>query len=77
MASRASCGGDAYVPWRGAPYPKSREHWTCDTCAHASREAAEKAMSEYTGLDLRGTMPPPFGKCLGTTGPEFFREALR
>lgn len=73
MASSAPCAGDAYRPWGDAPFPAGREHWTCDTCAHASREAAEKAMSQHTGLDHSETLPSPFGKCLGVAGLEILR----
>ena len=71
--SSAPCGGDAYRPWGDAPSPTSREFWTCDTCAHASQEAAEAAASAWTGLDMTGRLPEPFGKCLGAAGLEVVR----
>jgi len=72
MANSAPCGGDAYKPWGDARYPSSRNNWTCDTCAHATKEAAEDAMRRRQGLKL--PMPPPYGKCLGHLGLTILEE---
>ena len=70
--SSAPCGGDAYKPYGDASYPLSRDEWTCETCAHASKEAAEDAMRRSLGIEV--DVPPPYGKCMGHLGTQVLEE---
>jgi len=70
--SSAPCGGDAYKPWGDASYPHYPDEWTCLTCAHATKEAAEDAMRRRLGVTI--PLPPPYGKCLGHLGLKILEE---
>lgn len=72
MASETPCGGDAYKPWGGAPYPSSRNDWTCGTCTHATKEAAKDGVHRVLGARI--DVPPPYGKCLGHLGLTILEE---
>ena len=72
MPSDPPCGGDAFTPCPGAPMPAPGQR-TCEVCGNATKEAAESAMRDRTGVTV--SLPGPYGKCLGTLGNRFLEEA--
>ena len=73
MASKCPCRGDVFTPYGDAPMPAPNER-TCEVCGNASKEAAEAAMLERTGMKI--SLPGPFGKCLGSCGLDRERGPL-